>query len=131
MPFDMTRGPLLRARLFRLSANDHVLLLTLHHVIVDGSSIGIFLDEVSRLYSEFAAGRKPQLPQPALQYSDFAHWQRSWCATTAAAQQLAYWKEHLRGASAIFPADIDRDRTLLSSPVAQPFHLPSRSWLGA
>ena len=125
-PFDVKRGPLLRARLLRLGANDHVLFLTLHHVVVDGSSIGIFFDEVSRLYSEFAAGRKPQLPQPALQFSDFAHWQRSWCTTTAAAEQLAYWKEHLREASAIFPADIDRDRTLLSSPVVhEPFHLPS------
>ena len=69
-PFDMTRAPLFRTRLLRLGPDDHVLLLILHHIIVDGWSIGIFFEEVSKLYSAFTAGRQAQLPEPALQFSD-------------------------------------------------------------
>ena len=102
-PFDMTRAPLFRTRLLRLGADDHVLLLILHHIIVDGWSIGVFIEEVSELYSAFTAGRQAQLPEPALQFSDFARWQRRWCTTDAATRQFAYWKEHLREASPVFP----------------------------
>ena len=78
-PFDMTRAPLFRTRLLRLGADDHVLLLILHHIIVDGWSIGVFMEEVSELYAALSAGRQAQLPEPALQFSDFARWQRRWC----------------------------------------------------
>ena len=105
-PFDMTRAPLFRTRLLRLGPDDHVLLLILHHIIVDGWSIGIFFEEVSELYSAFAAGRQAQLPEPALQFSDFARWQRRWCTTDSATRQFAYWKEHLRGASPVFPRTV-------------------------
>ena len=77
----MTRAPLFRTHLLRLGADDHVLLLILHHIIVDGWSIGIFFEEVSELYSAFAAGRQAQLPEQAFQFSDFADWQRRWCTT--------------------------------------------------
>ena len=71
-PFDMTRAPLFRTRLLRLGPDDHVLLLILHHIIVDGWSIGIFFEEVSEVYSAFAAGRHVRLPAQAFQFSDFA-----------------------------------------------------------
>src|SRR5262249_43276862 len=125
-PFDPTRAPLFRTRLFRLGPDDHVLLLILHHIIVDGWSIGIFFEEVSKLYSAFTAGRQPQLPEPALQFSDLARWQRSWGSTNSAAQQFAYWKEHLRGASSVFPTDGAPAGPLLGSRIAyEPVHLPN------
>jgi non-ribosomal peptide synthetase component F len=116
-PFDTTRAPLFRTRLLRLGADDHVLLLILHHVIVDGWSIGILMEEVSELYAAFTAGRQPQLPQPALQFSDFARWQRQWSTSSAAARQLFYWKGALRDASPIFPTNDDVAGALLCSRI--------------
>jgi amino acid adenylation domain-containing protein len=125
-PFDMTRGPLFRIRLLRLGAEDHVLLLTLHHIIVDGWSIGVFMEEIARLYAVFVAGRRAHLPDPLLQFSDFARWQRSWCATHSAARQLAYWKEHLREVSPVFRAIGDPGVALLTSPIGhEPIDLPN------
>jgi len=125
-PFDLTRAPLFRTRLLRLSADDHILLLILHHIIVDGWSIGIFLDEVSELYSAFVGGTQAQLSEPVLQFTDFARWQRWWCTTDGAARELAYWKECLRQASAIFPPNGDRRGAQLSWRVAhEPVDLPN------
>jgi amino acid adenylation domain-containing protein len=124
-PVDLTRAPLFRTRLLRLSADDHILLLTLHHVIVDGWSIGIFLDEVSELYSAFAGGQQAQLSEPVLQFTDFARWQRWWCTTDGATRELAYWKECLRQASAIFPPNGDCGGAQLSWRIAhEPVDLP-------
>jgi NRPS condensation-like uncharacterized protein len=125
-PFDITRAPLFRARLLRLADDDHVLVLILHHIIVDGWSIGVLVEELSELYAAFATGREAQLPDPALQFPDFARWQRSWSMTAAATRQISYWKEQLRNSSAIFPTDSDRESALLGSPVAHdPIHLPN------
>ncbi|MGY3602902.1 MULTISPECIES: amino acid adenylation domain-containing protein [unclassified Bradyrhizobium] len=101
-PFDLTRAPLWRARLLRLGPDDHVLLLTIHHAIADGWSIGILFDEISRRYASLVAGRSGPALQPALPFSDAALRQRGWCATDAAAQQASYWKENLRGATPVF-----------------------------
>ena len=101
-PIDMSHPPLFRARLFRLGADDHVLLLLVHDIIVDGWSMGVFMKEVSELYVAFAAGRQAQLPEPALQFSDFARWQRRWSTGHAATQQLVYWKRRLRKAAPVF-----------------------------
>jgi len=101
-PIDMSHPPLFRARLFRLSADDHILLLLVHDIIVDGWSMGVFMKEVSELYVAFAAGRQAQLPEPALQFSDFARWQRRWSTGHAATQQLVYWKRRLRKAAPVF-----------------------------
>ena len=99
-PFDMSRAPLFRARLLRLGANDHVLLLVVHDIVIDGWSMGVFMEDVAHFYAAFA-GRKPaQLPEPALRFSDFARWQRHWCAGAAADRQFAYWHRRLRSASA-------------------------------
>jgi amino acid adenylation domain-containing protein len=125
-PFDLTRAPLFRTRLLRLGPDDHVLLLILHHIIVDGWSIGVFFEEVSEVYSAFAAGRQVQLPAQAFQFSDFADWQRRWCTTELATRQFAYWKDHLREASPVFPTDVGAAGALLTSRIAhEPFHLSS------
>ena len=116
-PFDITRAPLFRARLLRLGADDHVLLLTLHHVIVDGWSIGVFLEEISELYLAFTSKRQAKLPKPPLQFSDFARWQRLWSTTDTATQQFAYWKEHLRDVLPVFPADGNGGGALLASRI--------------
>jgi hypothetical protein len=123
--FDVARAPLFRMRLLRLGVNDHVLVMVLHHIIVDGWSIGIFVEEISKLYSAFAADRRTLLPEPTLQFSDLAQWQRRWCTTDSAARQLAYWKEKLCNASPVFPSAGDRRGARLSSRVAhEPVHLP-------
>jgi amino acid adenylation domain-containing protein len=124
-PFDITRAPLFRTRLLRLGPDDHVLLLILHHIIVDGWSIGIFFDELAEIYSAFAAGQQVQLPS-AVQFSDFANWQRSWCTTELATRQFAYWKDYLREAPPVFLTDVGVAGALLTSRIAhEPFHLSS------
>ncbi len=104
-PFDPTHAPLLRLRLLRLRANDHVLLLTIHHAIADGWSIGLLFEEISKRYSALAARTPEPAPRPAPAFSDIARWQRWWCTTESAAQQLASWRENLEGAEPIFGRD--------------------------
>jgi hypothetical protein len=127
-PFDLARAPLLRTRLLRLAAEDHVLLMTMHHIIADGWSIGVLFEEISKLYSAFANGRPHQLPKPALQYSDLARWERWWCTTDAAARQLAYWRENLREAPPVFRTAGGAAVARLSLRSAhEPVHLPEDS----
>src|SRR5262249_32444660 len=106
-PFDLKRAPLFRTHLLRLGADDHVLLVVLHHIIVDGWSIGIFMEEVSELYAAFAADRRAQLSELQFQFSDFARWQCRWAGSGEATRQVAYWKGHLREASPAFPTKGD------------------------
>ena len=117
-PFEMDRPPLLRARLSRLGSDDHVLLLTLHDLVADGWSVEILMEEISQLYAAFAAGGPAQLPEPALQFSDFARWQRVWLTSEAAGRQLAYWKERLRDATSLFPTRADAADMLPGAPIA-------------
>jgi len=124
-PFDLTRAPLFRARLLRLGADDHVLLVVLHHVIVDGWSIGIFFEEVSKFYSAFAMGHKAQLAEPELQFSDFARWQRRWSMSGAAIRQFAFWKDHLRGHSPLLPTNGNADALLASPTTHEAVELPN------
>jgi acyl-CoA synthetase (AMP-forming)/AMP-acid ligase II/acyl carrier protein len=119
MAFDIERAPLFRARLFRFSAEDHVLLLILHDIIVDGWSTGIFMEEVSQLYAAFAADRPAQLPEPGLQFSDFARWQRQWCTTGSATRQFAYWKERLREAPPVFSLNTGFEGAVLAATSAR------------
>jgi amino acid adenylation domain-containing protein len=101
-PFGLTRAPLWRARLLRLGPDDHALLLTIHHAIADGWSIGILFDEISQRYAALVDRRSRPPIEPALPFSDAARRQRGWCATVAAEQQAGYWKENLRGAVPVF-----------------------------
>ncbi|MFF8726760.1 non-ribosomal peptide synthase/polyketide synthase [Streptomyces sp. NPDC015171] len=99
-PFDLHRGPLLRALLLRESALSHVLLLTAHHIVTDGWSTGVVLDELCTAYDALARGATPELPPVATQYPDFAVWQRAQLAGDRLERRLAHWKERLAGAVA-------------------------------
>jgi amino acid adenylation domain-containing protein len=94
-PFDLERGPLVRAFVLRLGATDHAVLLTLHHIVSDEWSTRILLRELLTLYEAFREGRPSPLPELSIQYADFAHWQRQWIAGEVLEEQLSYWKERL------------------------------------
>ncbi|CAN2981489.1 MULTISPECIES: non-ribosomal peptide synthetase [Pseudomonas] len=94
-PFDLEKGPLLRVTLVRLDDEEHQLLVTLHHIIADGWSLNILIDEFSRLYAAAAQGQPLELPPLALQYADYGSWQRQWLAEGEGQRQLAYWKAQL------------------------------------
>src|SRR5947209_19536805 len=96
-PFDLTRGPLLRATLLRLSDREQVLLLTMHHIVSDGWSMGIFERELVTLYECYSAGQPSPLKELPVQYADFAVWERRRLAGGRLEEQLAYWKERLGG----------------------------------
>lgn len=121
-PIDLKRSPLLRARLLRLSAEDHILLLHLHEIIIDGWSIKVFMEELSELYAAFVLGARPQLPDPPLQFSDFARWQRQWCTGDAASSQIAYWRARLRNATPLF-ANVDVGDELASPVDRESIHI--------
>jgi acyl-CoA synthetase (AMP-forming)/AMP-acid ligase II/acyl carrier protein len=123
-PIDMDRAPLLRAYLFRLDDKDHVLLLVLHDIIIDGWSMVVFMEELSEFYAASIAGRKAELPEPAFQFSDFARWQRRWSTSAAANRQFAYWKGCLEKVSPVFAAPKSNVGGELISRVAQePFQI--------
>jgi amino acid adenylation domain-containing protein len=94
-PFDLARGPLLRALLARLGGRVHLLLLTLHHSIADGWSMGVLLRDLSLLYDALAGGREPRLPELPVQYADYAVWQRRRVANGSFASDLRYWRRQL------------------------------------
>ncbi len=106
--FDLSSGPLGRAILIRLSADDHVLQVTLHHIISDGWSQGMLQRQLWEVYSSFAAGHPSPLPKLKLQYSDYAQAQRDWLATAAGQPDLDYWKEKLRGPLPVLQVPTDR-----------------------
>ncbi|MES2821424.1 MAG: amino acid adenylation domain-containing protein [Pseudomonadota bacterium] len=94
-PFDLARGPLIRAGLIRLEARSHVLWLCLHHIVTDGWSMGVLTRELTALYTAFSAGMPSPLNEPGLQYADFAHWQRRRLGPAALKPQLDFWLNHL------------------------------------
>ncbi|HKH46250.1 MAG TPA: amino acid adenylation domain-containing protein, partial [Thermoanaerobaculia bacterium] len=113
--FDLERGPLLRATLLRRSGEEHDVLLTLHHVVADGWSVGVLARELSVLYAAFAAGLPSPLPGLPIQYADFAVWQRDWLRGEVLAVQLGYWRERLAGAPAAIDLPADRPRAAAGS----------------
>jgi amino acid adenylation domain-containing protein len=96
-PFDLARGPLVRAGLIRLAEDRYIVQVTMHHIVTDGWSLGVLIREVSALYEAFRAGQPPPLPEPAIQYADFAAWQREWPRGEALRRQLDYWTAQLAG----------------------------------
>ncbi|HEX6036828.1 non-ribosomal peptide synthetase, partial [Longimicrobium sp.] len=114
-PFDLARGPLLRARLLRLAEDDHALLFTLHHAVSDGWSTGILVREVSALYDAFARGAPSPLTPLPVQYADFAAWQRAWLAGDVLETQLGYWRTRLAGAPPLLDLPTDRPRASVPS----------------
>jgi amino acid adenylation domain-containing protein len=109
-PFDLRRPPLLRVRTIRLSAAEHALLATIHHIVSDGWSSGVLVNEVAALYAAFAEGRPSPLPDLPLQYADFAVWQRGWLAGEVLEQELAHWRGALAGASMVLDLPADHPR---------------------
>ncbi|HEX9937152.1 MAG TPA: amino acid adenylation domain-containing protein, partial [Longimicrobium sp.] len=109
-PFDLERGPLIRGRLVRLAEDDHVLLLTMHHIVSDGWSIGVLFDELGRLYAAFRAGRGDPLPPLPIQYADYAAWQRRWVEDRVLEAQAGYWTRTLAGTPGVLELPTDHPR---------------------
>ncbi|HSF38783.1 MAG TPA: amino acid adenylation domain-containing protein, partial [Thermoanaerobaculia bacterium] len=115
-PCDLSRGPLVRAALVRRGPGESLLLLTLHHIVADGWSMGVLLAELTALYGAALAGGEARLPALPLQYADYAVWQRGWLAGEALAARLAGWREALAGAPPVFELPGDRPRPPVRSP---------------
>ncbi|MGH7798833.1 MAG: amino acid adenylation domain-containing protein, partial [Candidatus Binatia bacterium] len=113
-PFDLFRGPLLRANLLRLGHEDHVLLITMHHIVSDGWSMAIFLREVTALYNVFSKDEPSPFTELALQYSDYAEWQHRWLREEALETQVGYWKNQLAGVATL-QLRTDRPRPAIQS----------------
>ncbi|HEX8432876.1 MAG TPA: amino acid adenylation domain-containing protein, partial [Longimicrobium sp.] len=124
-PFDLEHGPPFRASLVRVSAEDHILLLNFHHVVVDGWSVGIVLREMAELYEAFREGRAPLLPDLPVSYTDFAVWQREWLQGDTLARQVDYWRHKLDGAPPLLELPTDRPRPLVQTHrgAAEDLHL--------
>src|SRR5215213_4424439 len=114
-PFDLSQGPLLRVKLLRLSESEHVVLMTMHHIITDGWSLGVLINEVAVLYRAFAEGGPVPLPELPVQYADFAIWQRERLQGEELERQLSYWRQQLAGAPALLELPTDRPRPSLQT----------------
>ncbi|HVF49515.1 MAG TPA: amino acid adenylation domain-containing protein, partial [Pyrinomonadaceae bacterium] len=115
--FDLMAGPMLRAQLLQLAEQEQVILLTMHHIAVDGWSIGLLVREVAALYEAFVTGRPSPLPELTLQYADYAAWQLDWLKGDVLEKQLAYWRQQLGGAPPMLDLPTDKART--SAPGAE------------
>ena len=114
-PFDLSQGPMLRASVLKLADDEHVLLLTMHHIASDGWSMNILLRELSALYGAFALGQPSPLAELPIQYADFAQWQRSRMQGEALAQHLNYWTTQLAGAPEVLDLPAARRRPAVQS----------------
>jgi len=109
-PFDLSNDLLVRVTLLKLGEESHNLLVTMHHIVSDGWSIGIFIREVAALYEAFSKGAPSPLPDLSIQYADFAHWQRQWLTGEVLETQLNYWKQQLAGVAPLLSLPTDRPR---------------------
>jgi amino acid adenylation domain-containing protein len=109
-PFNLTEAPLLRLTLLQLEVEKHILLVTMHHIISDAWSAGIFMREISALYAAFSQGKLSPLPELPIQYVDFAVWQQQWLRGEILDNQLAYWKQQLQDAQTILKLPTDQPR---------------------
>jgi hypothetical protein len=114
-PFELSKGPLFRVTLIRLAERDHILLMTLHHIISDGWSMRVLFKELSALYEAFANGRSSPLQELKIQYADYAQWQRRWLQGDVLTKQLAYWEKKLAGATPCIELPTDRSRPAVQS----------------
>ena len=108
--FDLATGPLFQAKLLRLTSEDHILVLVMHHIVSDGWSISVLIRELNVLYQAFIEGDPSPLPELPVQYADFAEWQRNWLRNEVLDQQLDYWKKQLGGAPSLLELPTDRPR---------------------
>jgi amino acid adenylation domain-containing protein len=114
-PFDLGAGPLLRVKLLRLAEEEHVVLFTMHHIVSDGWSTGILVREVAALYEAYIEGRESPLEELAIQYADYAVWQREWLQGEVLEQQLNYWRKQLGGTLPVLQLPTDRPRPAVQS----------------
>jgi amino acid adenylation domain-containing protein len=114
-PFDLTRHPLIRARLLRLRDDDHALVLTMPHIVIDGWSVGVLFREMNAIGSALAEGRALQCPELPVQFADYAVWQRTWLTGPVLDAELAYWTDTLRGAPPRLTLPTDYPRPAVAS----------------
>jgi amino acid adenylation domain-containing protein/non-ribosomal peptide synthase protein (TIGR01720 family) len=126
MPFDLRGGPLLRPRLVELAAHEHVLTLSMHHIVTDGWSTGVIIGELSTLYAAAVRGDEPALPALPLQYADFAAWQRDRLSQTVVEEQLGYWRRQLADVPPMeLPTDHARPAVRTSAGAVHEFAVPA------
>lgn len=127
-PFDLSEGPLIRLLLIRLAERENVFLLTMHHIISDGWSVGILMKELSLLYEAFAGGKASPLPELPIQYADFASWHRALLSAVNMEEQVNYWKRQLEGAPPLLelPTDYPRPARQRFRGASLSFALPYR-----
>ncbi|TFW29135.1 non-ribosomal peptide synthetase [Duganella callida] len=128
-PFDLARGPLARGRLLRLAEQEHILLITLHHIVADGWSLGVLINELAAQYAAACEGRPDPLPALAVQYADYAAWQRQWLQGERLQAQIGYWKQQLGGAPALLTLPTDRARPAVQGYAGGvvPFSVPAET----
>ncbi|MGH8773177.1 MAG: condensation domain-containing protein, partial [Burkholderiales bacterium] len=114
-PFDLAAGPLIRAMLVRLADSEHALFVTLHHIVCDAWSMGIFRLELDPLYRDYASGLRPQPPELPIQYADYAVWQRQWLQGEVLDKQTAYWEKQLAALPPLLELPTDRPRPALQT----------------
>ncbi len=114
-PFDLERGALFRAHLLRLSEDEHVAVVVMHHIVSDGWSMGVLIREIGALYTAYVQDQPSPLPELAVQYADYALWQRDWLQGEVLERQVAYWKQQLSGAPAALELPTDRPRPAVQS----------------
>ncbi|WP_051188157.1 amino acid adenylation domain-containing protein [Brevibacillus thermoruber] len=127
-PFDLTKGPLIRFSLVALGEQEHVLLLTMHHIVSDGWSLGILMKELTELYKAYTCGTEPNLPELQIQYADYALHQRNWLQGEVLERQLAYWKKQLSGSPPVLQLPTDKPRPPVQSyrGACEVFKIPNK-----
>ncbi|WP_322007505.1 non-ribosomal peptide synthetase [Paraburkholderia tropica] len=130
-PFDLSRAPLVRATLLRFDAAHHVLIVSLHHIVADGASVHILLDELCELYRAQRDGAPPALAPLAVQYADYAHWQRARFTPDAVREAQQFWRGYLADAPALLPLPTDRARPARVSHAGAARHFRLDATLGA
>jgi amino acid adenylation domain-containing protein len=109
-PFDLEEGPLMRARLLCLNKEEHILLMTVHHIVADGISYGVLMRELQALYAAFIRDEPSPLPDLPFQFADFAHWQRQWLQGEVLERKLDYWQQRLKNAPSVLDLPTDHPR---------------------
>ncbi|WJM89444.1 non-ribosomal peptide synthase/polyketide synthase [Pseudomonas brenneri] len=130
-PFDLQQGPLLRVKLLQLAADDHVLLLTQHHIISDGWSMQVLVEELIALYGAYSQGQSLELPALAIQYADYAQWQRQWMEAGELQRQLAYWSNQLGDEQPVLELPTDRPRPAVQDQRGARLEIPLDAALSA
>jgi amino acid adenylation domain-containing protein len=127
LPFNLAQAPLIRARLLKLDEHEHLLFLGLHHMVADGWSVGVLINELSEVYAALHAGKVAQLLPLPVQYADYAHWQRECLQGPSLEKAVTFWQEHLRGAPQVLalPTDWPRPAQADARGAAKALEIPA------